>query len=149
MIRIALCKPLKNSVNSRHSTWLRSDNVSAIHFPSPFSLSGICSEIKLLHLQINEKNILDWNTRRFFSWLSWGHTFLWGRRSHKLASAPDVGVCFWFRTKSLGGIQIPSWEKAGFAFSVSFECFQCATSSCKGAGLGTDVSDSTEWKTMN
>lgn len=122
-------------------------NVYAICFPSPFSLLVIHREIKFLHLQNKEKSILDWNTvRYFFSWLSWGHTFLRGRRSHKLGSAPDAGVFFWFRSKSLGSIQISSWEMAGFAFSDSFGCFQYSIPTCKGTVLRTD---STKLNTMN
>lgn len=71
-------------------------NVSAICKPSPFSLSVIQREIKFLHLQNNEKkkNPGPKYSEIFFSWLSRGHTFLRGRRSHKLGSAPDAGVCF-------------------------------------------------------
>lgn len=57
---------MKNSVNSRHGTWLRSDNVSAVRFPSAFSLSGIHQEIKLLNLQINENKYPGLKYMEFF-----------------------------------------------------------------------------------
>lgn len=146
MIHTALCQiTLKKIINRRHSTGLRNDNVSAICIPSPFSLSVIYSDIKLLHLQNNEKSILDWNIVRFFSWLSWGHTFLADRRSCKRASTPDVGACFWFRSKSLGWIQISSWEMAGFACSDSFECFQYATPTCKESVLVLTAQNWIQW----
>jgi len=64
-----------------------------LQYISPL-LSGIHSEIKVTHLQINEKNNPGQKYREIFSPAHLGVMFLQGRRPHKLASAPDVGVCF-------------------------------------------------------